>query len=100
MAASSDTDTRIVGLPELTCVEDQLRQSHLGHVSQPSEITSEKKADRLASIHNLSNGRSLHTMAKSSVSRSYLLDGTIRGERLIHSLRILSGTLPTRMYMA
>ena len=36
-------------------------------------------------------------MTEGAVKKSYLWDGTLQGEKLVHSLKILSGTLPTRV---
>ena len=100
MAGSPDAATQDIGKYELTRTESGLRKAHLGFVSGPAEISSERARERMETLKGIHNGRSLVCMAKSMTTCSYVWDGTLRGGSMIRGLQILSGTLPTRINLS
>ena len=97
MTRSIDPVTKCIGVPKLTALKDVMCESDVGHVSHPQVIAEERVESNRAKLHNLHNGSALRLMTEGAVRKSYLWDGTLRGEKLVHSLKILSGTLPTRV---
>jgi hypothetical protein len=84
--------------PDIRAEVDRLLDSARIISRSPAAVKRETIRRRENIFMNQTNGIALSTMAKTNVcKRDYLWHGTLNGKTTINSLKILSGTIPTKL---
>ena len=95
MVNSPDPCVAAAGLPVWERASRDARKLKIPDLDPEGNIKKQAEASRRRQIRKSTNGSALTEMLKAK--RSWLWDGTLKGDTMINSIKIVSGTLPTRL---